>query len=316
MATYNGAPFIIDQLKSFANQTLPPDELIICDDGSNDLTIDLIQDFCREAQFVVRLYRNELRLGYARNFFKAISLCTGDIIALSDQDDIWLPGKLKTISEAFDAPQTLLVSHDFSVFFDDGSDEMRSYFKHLQSNGYHPAVNIKGCSIAFRKSLYDRYSFYDFSEYISHDYALCLSASMAGGRKYINEILMRHRIHQKNTSGVLFRSSSPIVSCLKKLLTYPRSEHEEIEYLLWAGTTARTVDAVDRLIGRSGEIACCGTNSVPEGVLYTARSAASDWYLKPSYRVSGVVGQCFRGWYRGRGAPVAFVKDILGRRSG
>src|SRR5688572_21636686 len=101
MCTYNGAAHVREQLDTIGNQTRPPDELIICDDRSNDQTPDIIRDFAATAKFPVRLHINEMTLRSSPNFQKTISLCTGDIIALADQDDLWKPNKLERFEEAF-----------------------------------------------------------------------------------------------------------------------------------------------------------------------------------------------------------------------
>ena len=95
MATYNGASYIKDQLESFKKQTLLADELIICDDGSKDNTIKIIKSFQKHSPFDVKLYINDKRLGYGQNFGKALSLCSGDLIFLSDQDDVWFKNKIE-----------------------------------------------------------------------------------------------------------------------------------------------------------------------------------------------------------------------------
>lgn len=89
MCTYNGEKYIKEQLESIIHQTLPPDEIIICDDGSNDHTISAIKETMRVWRGSWMLVQNEKNLGYKKNFQKAISLCQGDIIYLSDQDDVW-----------------------------------------------------------------------------------------------------------------------------------------------------------------------------------------------------------------------------------
>lgn len=101
MCTYNGARFLHEQLESIAAQTRPPDELVVCDDGSQDDTPRIIEDFASRAPFAVRLFHNETNLGPIRNFERAISLCQGDIIALSDQDDIWFQHKLRRMEDRF-----------------------------------------------------------------------------------------------------------------------------------------------------------------------------------------------------------------------
>jgi glycosyltransferase involved in cell wall biosynthesis len=101
MCTYNGALYLPEQLKSFSDQQRLPDELIICDDGSSDGTLDLLQKFARTAAFPVRIHENTQNLGYSRNFMQAVEFCTGDVIALSDQDDLWYACKLARVEELF-----------------------------------------------------------------------------------------------------------------------------------------------------------------------------------------------------------------------
>src|SRR5215208_90703 len=100
MCTYNGAQFVAEQLDSIAAQTRRPDELVVCDDGSDDATPEIIREFAHRASFPLRFYVNETNLGSTRNFERAISLCEGDFIALADQDDVWLPEKLERLERA------------------------------------------------------------------------------------------------------------------------------------------------------------------------------------------------------------------------
>jgi glycosyltransferase involved in cell wall biosynthesis len=100
MCTYNGAEFVTEQLDSIAAQTRLPDELIVCDDGSTDATVECIRQFARSASFPVRLVVNERNLGSTKNFESAIALCEGDLIALADQDDFWFPDKLRRLEQA------------------------------------------------------------------------------------------------------------------------------------------------------------------------------------------------------------------------
>ena len=99
MCTYNGARHLQEQLDSFKSQTRMPDELVVCDDVSTDETVEIVEAFASEAPFNVRLYVNEKNLGSTKNFEKAIAICEGDIIFLSDQDDVWLPDKLSKVAE-------------------------------------------------------------------------------------------------------------------------------------------------------------------------------------------------------------------------
>ena len=100
LCTYNGARFLREQLDSIATQTLPPTELIACDDASTDGTVVTLESFAASASFPVRITQNGRTIGVTPNFAQAISLCSGDLIVLADQDDIWMPDKLQRLSTA------------------------------------------------------------------------------------------------------------------------------------------------------------------------------------------------------------------------
>ncbi len=102
LCTYNGAKYLNDQLRSIASQTRRPDELVVCDDGSADGTLEILRDFQKKSPFKVDIYENESNLGSIRNFDKAIGLCEGDIIFLADQDDVWTSGKIEKSLTAFE----------------------------------------------------------------------------------------------------------------------------------------------------------------------------------------------------------------------
>ena len=113
MCTYNGEKYIREQLESIIHQTMPPDEIIICDDCSNDRTIDEIRQIMAEWDGHWKLVQNENNLGYRKNFQKVISLCHGDIIYLSDQDDVWNLHKMELMNQIFvECPEVVTVFHD------------------------------------------------------------------------------------------------------------------------------------------------------------------------------------------------------------
>ena len=94
MTTYNGEKYLREQIDSILNQTYKDIELVICDDGSTDSTREILKEYEAKDKRV-RIFFNETNLGFKKNFEKAASLCRGDYIAFSDQDDIWLPFKLE-----------------------------------------------------------------------------------------------------------------------------------------------------------------------------------------------------------------------------
>jgi glycosyltransferase involved in cell wall biosynthesis len=96
LCTYNGAAYIAEQLDSILGQTLPPDEIVIVDDGSTDDTPGIVRGYA-EKYGNIHFFENEERLGFVRNFSRAISLTKGDYVALSDQDDIWTENHLEVL---------------------------------------------------------------------------------------------------------------------------------------------------------------------------------------------------------------------------
>jgi glycosyltransferase involved in cell wall biosynthesis len=107
LCTCNGERYLPEQLSSIAGQTRLPDQLVVCDDASSDATEKLLTRFAESSSFAVNLRFNRERLGSTRNFEAAIRRCTGDVVVLSDQDDIWLPNRLADAEEAFSIDEQL-----------------------------------------------------------------------------------------------------------------------------------------------------------------------------------------------------------------
>jgi glycosyltransferase involved in cell wall biosynthesis len=113
LCTYNGEKHLGEQLASLSRQGRAPDELIVCDDGSSDGTVQLLRDFANEAPFPVEVHLNDRNLGSTKNFEQAIGLCHGDVVAPCDQDDSWLSTKLARIEATFrERPELGLVVSD------------------------------------------------------------------------------------------------------------------------------------------------------------------------------------------------------------
>src|SRR5262245_16810834 len=122
MAAFNGQSYIREQLNSLGEQILLPFELVVCDDGSSDETVNILQEFQKQAPFPVKIYQNPSRLGFADNFLHAASKCSGEWIAFCDQDDIWFPEKLLSVSEAIEntrARDLVLVTHSVQMGSED-----------------------------------------------------------------------------------------------------------------------------------------------------------------------------------------------------
>jgi glycosyltransferase involved in cell wall biosynthesis len=101
LSTYNGSRFLRQQLQSLEDQTLRPDELVVRDDASDDETRRILEEFAARASFRVELELGSRRLGSTPSFERVLERCTGDIIALCDQDDVWRSDKLEVIHRTF-----------------------------------------------------------------------------------------------------------------------------------------------------------------------------------------------------------------------
>ena len=116
LCTYNGGRFLAEQLASLRAQTRPPDEVVIFDDGSTDGTLALLRAFAIAYPFPLLIDSDPSTLGSTANFARAIKTCRGDVIALCDQDDVWLPHKLATLERVLNAdPAAGFVFSDAAV---------------------------------------------------------------------------------------------------------------------------------------------------------------------------------------------------------
>ncbi len=205
LTTYNGAEFLSQQLDSFYAQSYKNIEVVACDDSSDDGTVKILEKYRKTQGLKFRV--NSRRLGYQKNFEKAITLCRGEYIALSDQDDIWLPLKLETlVKEIGDyslvCSDLQLIDENNRVFHDSYMDFMKKrvpeenlMYERLIFDNYFP-----GCSMMFHRSLIDRIMPIPV-EAMHHDWWIAVQASLNGGIKYITTPLMQYRQHGKNTIG-------------------------------------------------------------------------------------------------------------------
>jgi glycosyltransferase involved in cell wall biosynthesis len=153
MATYNGAAFLHEQLQSLAGQTRLPDELVVCDDGSQDATMEILETFAASAPFEVRIVKNETNLGFVANFSKAAGLCTGDLVFLCDQDDIWDAEKLARVEAEFQAdPNAMVVLNDARLIDEKGEDSGHTQYGNVRSAGAPDNYFNTGCCSAHRKA--------------------------------------------------------------------------------------------------------------------------------------------------------------------
>ncbi|GLI39397.1 glycosyltransferase family 2 protein [Geobacter hydrogenophilus] len=219
LCTYNGERYLREQLDSIARQTRLPDELIICDDGSSDMTPQIVDDFAASAPFTVKPSRSDKNVGSTKNFECAIGLCGGDIIALSDQDDVWHRDKLELIERAFlDSPLTGAVFSNGAVVGDDLSplgytlwDTFR--FKKKQKSCFEKGRALEvllnhdvvtGATMAFRSSLRD--IVVPIPVAWVHDAWIALLISIYSKIDFIDKNLIDYRQHSNQQIGSVKRN--------------------------------------------------------------------------------------------------------------
>jgi len=210
LCTYNGAVYLKEQLESIAAQTRTPDELVISDDQSTDDTLRLIEEFASTAGFPVRLSVNESNLGIAKNFEKAISLCRGDVILLSDQDDVWHSDKLESVERIFEKRPELslvfsnaeLVDETLRLFDETLFDWVHfdGQKQRLVKSGRALDLQLRenlvcGCTVAFRANLKELVLPISGDGPLIHDGWIVLLIAAVGEIDFINRPLLKYRQH-------------------------------------------------------------------------------------------------------------------------
>jgi len=207
MTTFNGALHLRQQLDSFLAQVRQPDELVVCDDVSHDETLQILRQFKQEAPFAVHIHVNASNLGFTANFSNAMQRCSGDIVFLSDQDDVWEPHKISRVLEGFYAhPDVVLTVHDGKLV--DGALRWYGVTKLEQVvSGFdgHDSL-VMGALTAYRREL-GVIALPIPPGITGHDQWLHLIARLVGKRLVIKDVLQLIRRHGSNTSGWI--ASSP-----------------------------------------------------------------------------------------------------------
>jgi glycosyltransferase involved in cell wall biosynthesis len=218
MCTYNGARFLCEQLDSIALQSRVPDEMVICDDSSVDKTLSILKDFAEVVNFPVKIQYNASRLGVVENFHQAISFSQGDVIVLSDQDDIWKHNKLEVIEQVLgENPDAAYAFSDAIVINEGGEVIHQSLWQQVSFDRRGRAIFslgaldqartllkrnvVTGATMAFRASLKARVL--PVPEPWVHDEWIAFAASLYGAYGIpIPEPLTYYRQHAAQAIGI------------------------------------------------------------------------------------------------------------------
>lgn len=254
MCTYNGALYLREQLESIAAQTYPPDELVVCDDQSTDATREIITAFAEAAPFPVHLHVNDKNLGSTKNFERAIGFTRGDVIALADQDDVWLSEKLAKLESCFRRePNVGLVFTDAEVVDQDlkplgyrlwdsvGLDEAQ---RRLMRTGRAldvllPGWSVTGATLAFRAKFKNLVLDFPTNLDLIHDGWIALLIASVAKIAFIEEPLIKYRQHVRQQIGAKQRTTGEVEPAGLRGIKNAMSRTNSYDQMIAIGTQAR-----------------------------------------------------------------------------
>lgn len=210
MATYNGEKYIKEQLQSILPQISEGDEIIICDDGSTDSTLEIVRELT--VMYNVRILENNFK-SVIKNFESGLKIAKNEVIFLSDQDDVWRKDKISLMVKEFEISRANLVICDrqFTDYKLMPIDRLelkyrKGYSKNLYKNSY------TGCCMAFDKNLLKLVL--PFPDKIPmHDSWIGLMAEATNMRiSFIDEKLIYYRRHASTVTKSSRNKYSQIIS--------------------------------------------------------------------------------------------------------
>jgi glycosyltransferase involved in cell wall biosynthesis len=218
LCTYNGEKFLEKQLQSILHQSKMIDELLVFDDKSTDSTIQLLTDFQQKAPFTVLIHQNVENIGSSKNFENCIKACTGEIIFLCDQDDLWEPNKVdKQWNYFLENPQQDAVFSNATMINQLGIPTGVTSFEQIQfvEEWQHSWKNggafdillrgyvVTGATLAIRsKIIPEIFPVPQLIEELIHDGWISLWLSMENRIGFLNDTLIQYREHAAQQVGL------------------------------------------------------------------------------------------------------------------
>lgn len=225
MCTYNGEQFVEQQIRSIISQTYPIYELLVFDDSSTDNTVSIVSAIASEYPFI-KVIVNKKNIGFVKNFEQAIQSATGDVIAISDQDDIWINTKIEKMIKAWNPGCPLIYCNSY-VFSDippaNPPSPVFRQFEGTDARKIFLSNTISGHAILIKKEFV--FLVLPFTEGVMYDWWMAVVAAYNGGVQHYDEVLVYHRSHTSNvTVNSMNRYSLPEQRYLHKKLLISHSK--------------------------------------------------------------------------------------------
>lgn len=217
LCTYNGAKYIEEQLESLKRQSIFINEYIICDDNSSDNTCIKIEKYKeKNPELNIKLFKNSVNKGVIKNFEFGLNRASGDYIAFCDQDDVWLPNKIKDslnkmkkMEKEYGINMPLLVHTDLCVVDENLKIINNSFYKKEKIKIYRgkdvfKALFLKnsvvGCTMMINKTAKNLVLPFP-KNIIMHDYWIALVVASIGRVEFLNKSTIKYRQHKDNLVG-------------------------------------------------------------------------------------------------------------------
>lgn len=218
LATYNGRKYLTECLESILRQSFDRWQCFIHDDGSQDGSIDLIEEYSI-------LYPNKFVIvegpptgGAKKNFMFLLSCIEADYIMFCDQDDVWLPNKIESTYDALfkvgDCKEPVVVYTDLMLV----DSELNQIMGYYAFTGKEPTKNslpqllkcnvIVGCTMMINSELRRRaLKLVNADNIFMHDWWISLIAAAEGQLVFLDQKTILYRQHEKNTVGAVKQKS-------------------------------------------------------------------------------------------------------------
>jgi len=251
LCTYNPGKYLSPLMDSLLGQTWEEIEIVCCDDRSTDSTIAVLEQYQSAYEGKIKIYKNEANLGYIKNFEKCLGLCSGDLIAIADHDDIWKPNKIEILVNAIG--DAMMVYSD-SVFIDENGNELPKKISDIFTLHDNPPAEaflfydfIWGHTTLLRKELLD-YAF-PIPADMPYDSWLAFTAASISRIRYVDETLTGWRQHAGSFSTVMAERNKGRRSMKGRAMIEFREKLQRLE-LFKVNQHAKDKVFIDELIKR------------------------------------------------------------------